>query len=392
MSRCARFMIPFVFLVACADPDPQSRVVVRDSAGVTIVESAEPAWSEGDGWVVDFGPLVDLAEAGSGPNYEFFQATDAERLSDGTFIVADDSSDEIRFFSAAGIYLRTLGRNGSGPGEFQRLDQVLALTGDSVLAYDFWAARVTVFGPDGELARVVTLDRASRPRPLFPLGDDGYVGMSTDYAGYGDRIGLRRWRHPIVRVNRDGAVADTLTTIPGGESVVFSQGDARALWGKKGHLAVFDREIYLGTADSVEFQILGLDGRLKRIVRVPGYDLTLSGSEIQSERDARFPDSLVTTNPMVRDVMDAHPNRSHRPGYAQMMLDAYGNVWLQAFQARFETPEPTQWLVFDPVGEWLGSVALPPEFEVFRIGPDWILGKRPDELDVEHIQMLALSR
>lgn len=391
MKRVILALVPFAFFWTCTSEKDSSRLVVRDSAGITVVESVAPAWGEGEGWTVDLTPLVDLAEAGDGPDYEFFLATDATRLSDGSFVVADDSSDEIRIFSPTGEYRKTLGRNGSGPGEFQRLDQVLAPNGDSILAYDFWGSRVTVFDPEGEMARIVSLDGSQRSRPLFPLGDNGYVGKSTDFAGFGDELGLRRWRHPIVRVDPQGSVVDTLTTIPGAESVVFSQGDARALWGKNGHLAVRGDEIYLGTADSVEYKVFAPDGHLQRIVRIPGYDLSLSGSQIEREREAYFPDSLPP-NPVFREVMDAQPNRDHRPGYEDMVIDESGNVWVKAFKGQHERREPTNWLVFDATGKWLGSVVLPPRFEVFRIGPDWILGKRPDELDVEHIQLLALSR
>jgi hypothetical protein len=365
--------------------------MVRDSAGITIVESTAAAWGEGQGWVADFSPIVDLAEAADGPSHEFFNATDATRLADGSFVVADDGDEEIRIFSSAGVHLRTLGRAGAGPGEFERLDQVFALPGDSIVAYDFWQGRLTVFTPDGAVARVVTPEGAYRPRPLVPLANGGYVGKSTDFSGFGNRRGLHRMLSPVVRLNQYGMVVDTLSTIPGGESVVFSRGDARAMWGKNSHLAVYHDEVYLGSADSMEFQVRSPDGQLQRIVRVPGYDLTLSRAEVQAEYAAVMPDPS-NASPVLREIMELQADRSHRPAYSNMVIDVYGNVWLRGFQGRHEEMEPTDWYVFDVAGEWLGSVALPPRFDVFRIGPDWILGKRPDELDIEHIQLLQLSR
>jgi hypothetical protein len=59
-------------MASCAAEESQPGVVVQDSAGVVIVESFEPAWADGDGWVVAASPLVDLAQAGEGPTYEFF--------------------------------------------------------------------------------------------------------------------------------------------------------------------------------------------------------------------------------------------------------------------------------------------------------------------------------
>lgn len=381
-----------VFSSSCGGPDgPGAEPTVRDSAGVTLVESSAPAWGLGEGWTVDTLPVVDLTETGDDPVHEFFQASDATRLSDESFVVADDGTDEIRIFSPEGVHRRTLGRTGDGPGEFRRLTQVISHPGDSIWAYDYWQSRITVFGPDGDWTRLVRLEGAYRPRPLFPLERVGFVGMSTDLSGLGDETGLHRTPSPIVRLGEDGTAVDTLTTVPGYESVVFSQGDGRALWGKNSHLAVHGDGVYLGSADSLEYQIRSPDGRLRRVVRVPGYDLTLSDGEIQAERNAFMPDPSEA-GPIIREIMNEQPDRSHRPAYADMVVDADGNVWLEEYLGRHEQGEPVEWQVFDPEGRWLGSVTLPPRFHVFRIGPDWILGKRPDQLDVEHIQLLRLSR
>ncbi len=380
--------------LACASDDDEDRLSaepVRDSAGVTVVESVLPAWAEGEGWRADFEPILDLAADRGGPEYEFFGATDADRLSDGSIVVADDGSDEVRVFSPVGEHVRTLGGNGEGPGEFNRLDQLQILPGDSILAYDFWAARITIFAPDGTLGRIVTLDGSARLRPLFQLtGATGYVGMATDFTGFGDDVGLRRWSHPIVQVDSAGVVIDTLTTIQGNESVVFEMGDAAALWGKRGRMEARGGAVYLGSSDSVSFEVFGPRGQ-RRIARVPGYDLALTQADIDGELSTWFPDS-VPPDPFSRAIQDAQPERTHRPGYQDLVVDATGSVWLEAFRGLHEASEPANWEVFDPSGEWLGSVTLPPGFKVFRIGTDWILGKNRDELDVEHIQLLALTR
>lgn len=375
---------------ACVDHEGQSRLLTRDSAGITIVESRAPAWGEETEWVVEGQALLDLARSGQETVHEFFGATDATRLADGTLVVADDGTDEIRLFTPAGVHIKTLGRAGDGPGEFRRLSQVIALPGDSILAYDYWQTRITVFGPEGEMSRISHIEGAYRPRPLFPLADGGFVGQSMDFTGFREEVGLHRMASPIVLVGDDGTVTDTLTIVPGLESVVFSKGDAWALWGKNAHLTVHRDDIYVGAADSVEYKVYS-SGGLDRIVRVPGYDLTLSREDTQAEHTAYLPDPSEAS-PVVREIMDLQPKRSHRPAYSDMVVDVQGNVWLQLYQGRHELSEPTKWLTFDSAGQWLGSVTLPARFHVFRVGRDWILGKVPDELDVEHIQLLGLSR
>lgn len=375
----------------CRGDEQGAAVVRRDSAGVRIVESREPVWHEGEAWAVADSPALDLTKSGQGHAHEFFNVLDADRLSDGSIVVAEAGGSEIRLFSPKGAHVRTLGREGDGPGEFRWLGQVAVLPGDSLWAYDFGQGRVTVFDPDGVVARTATLDAGSAPRPVFPLASGTLVASAFDHTGFREKLGLHRMPSPIVRMNADGGIVDTLTTIPGWESVVHSRGDAWAVWAKKAHLAVHGDEVYLGSADEMEYQVRSSDGRLQRLVRVPGYDLTLSPAEIEAENATYMPDPSAASS-RVREIMDRQPMRTRRPAYSAMIVDTEGYVWLKLYQGHHERPEPTEWLLFDTTGRWLGSIGLPPQFDVFRIGPDWILGKREDELEVEHVQLLSLSR
>ena len=60
--------------------------------------------------------------------------------------------------------------------------------------------------------------------------------------------------------------------------------------------------------------------------------------------------------------------------------------------AMTELEESTDWEVFSPAGEWLGSVRTPARFTVFEIGEDYVLGSWRDNMDVEHVQVLRLKR
>jgi hypothetical protein len=53
---------------------------------------------------------------------------------------------------------------------------------------------------------------------------------------------------------------------------------------------------------------------------------------------------------------------------------------------------PSVWEIFEASGRFLGSLELPPRFEPFEIGGDYVLGVLKDELDIEHLQLLALTK
>ena len=48
--------------------------------------------------------------------------------------------------------------------------------------------------------------------------------------------------------------------------------------------------------------------------------------------------------------------------------------------------------MFDPAGAMLGVVETPARFTVDEIGPEFILGRWTDELDVEHVQVYELIK
>lgn len=62
-----------------------------------------------------------------------------------------------RIYSSAGAFLRTIGRSGSGPGEFQAPDDVIWLPGDSALVMDGVTRRATVLTRDGRPARSIQI-------------------------------------------------------------------------------------------------------------------------------------------------------------------------------------------------------------------------------------------
>src|SRR5690606_17519347 len=61
----------------------------------------------------------------AGPVFSTFSnVTNALHLEDGSIVIGDMDSREIRFFDRRGSYVRSVGREGSGPGEFQSLWRV----------------------------------------------------------------------------------------------------------------------------------------------------------------------------------------------------------------------------------------------------------------------------
>lgn len=396
-GRSTLFLLSCLVAAACSSAHGHPSAVQRDSAGIAITESTRPQWSTDEAWRVDSVPRLDLAAAGSGADHRFFRVVGAARLPDGRIAVANAGTHEVRLYGPGGRFLLAAGRQGRGPGEFERLTSVQAYRGDSIVAFDYWQKRITVLDPSGALARVASLVELQDPMHHLDAFPDGRFLLRTDaIEALGEARGRIRLQAPLLMLAPDGAVQDTVAVVPGFEDFVYEQGDARPLFQHDTHIAVHDSLIYVGTGDDFELRVLGRDGGVRRIVRLPDYDLSVPQSVRDSLKRGMLGEKLP---PAVRPVVEALANSipTRRPAYSDLLVDPAGDVWVEAYippPSRFAPPstEPRHWLVFDPSGAWLGTVDLPASFDLYEVGDDYVLGCSTDSMGVETVRMLRLSR
>jgi hypothetical protein len=100
-------------------------------------------------WPAD--PAQRIGVALGDPDYEFGRIMGAARLSDGTVVVGEIETKEIRFFDASGTLIRRQGRDGEGPGEYRYVRFVLTCGDDRTWVYGTQLVRLTILGPDGHV-------------------------------------------------------------------------------------------------------------------------------------------------------------------------------------------------------------------------------------------------
>ncbi len=388
----------WAFLQACAPPDdgpPTS--VVRDSAGISIVESfrpawEDPAWADSATWRIDPEPLLDLARSGTGDAHTFYSVRGMKRLSGGSLVILNAGSDEIRQFSSDGRFLGSFGGAGEGPGEFTNPRQ-LELAGDTILVLD-WDSMLSIFGPGPEFIRDVRLH--PRTRAVHSLGGGGLVVRAiTSLPPIG---GLVRIPEALLTYRLDGS---------GGDSIGWTKGYEDYTLGDMGQVPFFMKDavvdsrgerIFTGSSDLMQVEEMTASGDTVRILRIPEYPLALTAAQAAAERDNRLDIPLLQQTPLpprvqqLREFIENMPLPTTRPAYADMIVDPSGAVWLRPFRGDHEQVGPESWLVLDPGGRWLGSVEVPEDFRVWDIGMDEVLGVWRDELDVQHPQVLRLQR
>ena len=383
-------------LVACNAPDPvPSLVVQRDSAGVRIIEALRPLWGDSSLWSINPDPHVDLTRSGDGTSHEFFRVRDVRQRPDGSVVVADRGSQEVRLYSSSGESLGSVGGAGDGPGEFRNLWK-LELAAEGILALD-QQGRITVFAAD--LGPTGTIDVAARVFDLHDLSDGTVLVEVRSLPETPPGPQVIRGSSTLLRYDLNGTRIDSLGEIAGYEEVSRVIDDqyisGRPLFGREGHVAANRDVILEGSADLMEVRELSVTGDVVRILRIPDYPLSLTDEEVAAEREAQFDVELppgATFPPPLHQFIEELPAPAARPAYADILVDPAGAIWLELYRGRSEQDRPQEWLVLDADGTWLGSVDAPNGFAVMDVTMDAVLGVWTDELGLEHPQVLTLAR
>lgn len=373
-------------LLGCSHAGDDLGVVVRDSAGIRIVENRRPAWQGGRGWRVAREPSLTIGVLEGPEEYQLFRARSAIRLDDGRIVVANAGSSELRFYDSEGRFLVAVGGEGEGPGEFSGyMGAIWRAHGDSMVVYDYAnGMRLSVFDENGTLGRSFRLDA---PGTAFALADDliwGTTVVSTSAIRVGDQADGPRRDSTLYRTHSlDGALLDTLGRFPGDEIFTQSMGEGNVLalsvpFGRRGESAAAGDYWYFGSSDRYEIHGFDRSGRPKRILRRDVANRAVT-RDLVERLQAR------TAGTLRRDI----PIPETMPAYGRFLGDPDGNLWVQEYRVE---GEPERWAVIDASGRLLGIVELPAPGRVTEIGGDYVLGVWTDDLDVEQVRLYALHK
>lgn len=399
----ARALLAAVVAASCgvgdrADDADNADVVVRDSAGVRVVEHHADPWAEDvPAWRLVEPPLIDLGVIEGDANYMFYRVTDAVRMPGARIVVLDGGSAELRFFASDGGFIRTVGRQGEGPGEFLMPTAIWRTAGDSIVVFDGQLERLSVFTGTGEFVRVAPLvPSVLNPEVVGALGDRGFLlaawvldfqepGFPMQYIHvYGGTpmgaIGSALGRYPLWRMG----------PVP---SVGMIAGPALQ---PRTQVAGAGARYYVGTAETHAYEVHAPDGRLTDRVRWTGPDLTVTDAHEDRHREARL--AAAETPDAQRHaqrLLDETGFSATLPAYAQFMTDLAGNLWILAFEVAGEVAgadAPARWAILDPAGRRIGRVVMPAGLRIAEIGDDYVLAIARDALDVEHVRLYRLLK
>lgn len=379
--------IAIALIVGCdTHAPPETWQARRDVAGdtTTVHTLAGQVWPAGVEIVEDL--AIGVLQ---GPEELMFG--DVSRLAedpDGGIYVLDAQLPVIRHFDRTGKSLGTVGRSGSGPGEYGRLSLGMVVDPSGTLYVHDWS--------NGRIVRFTAEGRALDPWPLDSRFLTTVPGTWL-YSDGSDQILVRAavGDQPVLLRIEAGRVSDTLEVprLPGMPTLSGGPYRIDTYWGWN-----VDGYFVVGVSNQYSFEAHKPTGIVRIRREVPS--LPVHSEEADAWR-RQF------------EWMERHPSYrppegewipTHMPPFRWIDVAADGRIWVQrnTQPIRLEVdgdpdrPPPAPWRqpflfdVFAADGSFLGEVRFPDNVQPLLFGSGHVWGVRRGDFDEQYVVRLTL--
>jgi len=386
---------PVVALLAifgCGEAPPISQDVVP------VISSDAQIWDAATAWRVDPIPTLVIGVEDGNAAQEFYRVRSVIRLADGTFVVGDASSGELRFFDNDGQFLFAAGGRGSGPGEFAEFSSLrMCRNGDRIIVEDNGADRFHLFETSGDLVETVAISsEAGRPPNIIGCFADGSLlavsGGGALRGNPGDVIELTTTYH---RYSDHGVYANAIATVASRPRYVNEVGGRRQYpfipLTASPEVAAGSDAMFLSYGGGAVVWMYDLAGS-----PIAEYRWNPDGRARVSDVWREYTEESLGHMGQEDLQMYRHfyslelPLPEYIPVVNGLNVDPEGNVWVE----RVTPPGRSHrtWTVLSSEGVHFGDVDFPPDVAVLEIGLDYVIGLHIDELNVERIHVYSLLK
>lgn len=380
-------------------------------------------------------PVAELIEPYSG-------VRGVRELADGRVIVTDTRDKVVQLADFKTGRASTIGREGSGPNEYQMPVFAFALPGDSTMIADPMNSRFLLLGPGGRLAGTwipaagaapAPAPRPAAGGPAFAVGGAGgpmallqaravdsqgrlYTTGSPIVAGpdgprQADSV-------PLTRINRKSMAADTIAwlKLPKGAATATSSGNNVSIRigggpfsAQDGWSVLPDGRVVVVRHANYQVEVYPASGAGAPVRGAPVKVTPIRVGE--AEKDA-YRESMRSNAPIGMAVTqqsgsggatvtrrEAVSIPQNEPTEWPAVLPAFqytqvhalpnGQIWVGRYRAASD--KNPRFDVFDATGKHTGQVVFPPRTNVIGFGKGVVYTVRIDDDDLQYLQRYALQ-
>lgn len=384
--RCV--LAPLVLIGSGCSPRPVDTewlgTVDTLSNGAVRIRNAEVGlWDSASAWTMEFETRIGSSADGPGA-FGFVRDFDADPS--GRIYVLDGQANEIRVFSRDGDFLRSFGRTGEGPGEFQRAAGIVVRLNGTTMVADPMHGRYTLFDSTGTVLSVASPGIViSSWYLVFPWpGTIDSLGHVYDLTNTSDGLRLLRFgiESSVSRVRDTIAVPALRST-----ELLLKDGQGRVRASMPAPYATqmltyVDAAGFLWLGDNSEYRIVKrrFTGDTVQIIQRAFRPEPVTRADIDS---AMAPAATFLAN---GGATDGPPIPEHKPAYRWFIVDDQGYLWVSSSERRNSIGTVLD--VFDPTGRYLGGVDT--GLQIDDTNPPVIRNNRlyatvSDEQDVQYV-------
>lgn len=349
-------------------------------------------------WTLADPPLFEVGRGG-GDGVLFEYVGGAAVMADGSVLVADRGPRQILRLSPAGEVIEVYGGAGQGPGEFRWLQHVFA-EGDTILAYDSGARRVTAWRPGAAEPDVRSLPQVNgMPTSLRAMASStAWLVELNAYPAPDERAGLKERRREFFSFDADADVATSMGTRHVGYDFVHhveggNMANSVPFLGTARVVGVGSQWLFAPMDDAaLELWSPG-GGSPARRIPLPVERVSYNRDAIQALRVQEIsgvpPEDAALLRAQFDGVLADLPPLT--PPVAQLVKMG-GDVWVQPFSS--DLNGAAEWLVVDPVaGIARAAATVDPELTLLAGSDDVaVLLGRTQDLEEQFVQVRRIVR
>ena len=283
----------------------------------------------------------------------------------GRIFVGERQYPQIYVFTAEGDLLKTVGQEGSAPGEFQRLASIYTDFADTLYAFDSRLERISVFEPEGlELVRSFTVSQDSLGLPYQFIGvlNTGFLVTYGWPVSPGEELTDRRLY--IMRVDWEGKVIHPpIHYVPSAEWIVSPPGEEQfAIRNPFGREPVLRMDLagrtYAGWTESIDIKVISPSGELSDAITYSLTPIPLLRQEVE--------DYLKDRSDWYREAVLSADLPANKPAIETFVIDDLERTWIKTISLSL-TDTTSQWLILDKERQLYGQITLPSDTDLITI-------------------------
>ena len=405
---CLAVVLSALFAAGCGDvqragsPGADAGSPGADSTGVPVVNNpvfdpeAPGNWSIGD----------TLRVGSVDGELAFGRVSDVAPRSAGGMWVLDGQSRTVFGFDESGSLVLRFGRKGEGPGELRNPSRVVETTDGRIAITEAFPPVLHWFEADGSFRETVRVEasRNEEGTRSLPVLAEWWVGPDgTPFAdvfavpmpGGGPRV-----RHSIIRLGGEGPGAEIPDTLvrwsvraPPADPTAdvemvattpqWSVGQGPVIWWTPG--------------SPYELRSYGPGGELLAIARLPREATPVTRelrSAIESDLRRSYMEGVAAGVAALDAVLERASWPDALPHVAAIWVSAPdGRVFASPFTSGMFDERPSMLIdVFEPDGQYSGSLTLPAGFSPRRFADGAVFGVTTDELGVTYAVRFRIEK